>query len=74
MAIDIIGCPLAEALNLTQLTLVHVTELETDTTETSLSTALQREWSTQDLDVFMTNSPSCHLRINQSSIGWWQCT
>jgi hypothetical protein len=57
LAIDIIGCPLAVALNLTQLTLVHVTELETDTTDTSLSTALQREWSTQDLDVFMTNFP-----------------
>ncbi len=55
LAIDTIGCPLAEALNLTQLTSVHITELETDTTSTSLSTTLQREWPTQGLDVFMTN-------------------
>jgi hypothetical protein len=57
LAIDTIGCPLAEALNLTQLTLVHITELEIDTTETSLSTTLQQHWPTQDLDVFMTNCP-----------------
>jgi hypothetical protein len=56
LAIDTISCPLAEALNLTQLTSVHITELETDTTMTSLSPTLQREWPTQDLDVYMTNS------------------
>ena len=38
LAGDTIGCPLAEALNPTQLTSVHITELETDTSETSLST------------------------------------
>jgi hypothetical protein len=57
LAIDTISCPLAEALNLTQLTLVHITKLETNTTKTSLSTTLQRQWPTQDLNVFMTNSP-----------------
>jgi hypothetical protein len=57
LANDTIGCPLAEALNLTQLTLVHITELETDTTTTSLSTTLQRERPTQDLNVFITNFP-----------------
>ena len=58
LAIDSIGCPLEEALNLTQLTSFHITELETDTTATSISTALQQKWSTQALDVFMTNLPN----------------
>jgi hypothetical protein len=57
LAIDSIGCPLAEALNLTQLTSFHITELETDSTATSISTLLQHEWPTQALDVFMTNLP-----------------
>jgi hypothetical protein len=54
LAIDSIDCPLTEALNLTHLTSFHITELETDTTDTSLSTILQQEWPTQALNVFMT--------------------
>jgi hypothetical protein len=50
-----IGCLQAEALNLTQLTSFHITKLETDTTNASLSTTFQREWLTQALDVFMSN-------------------
>ena len=46
---------IAEALNLTQLTSFHITELETDTAEASLGTMVQQEWPTQALDVFMTN-------------------
>jgi hypothetical protein len=58
LAIDSIGCPLAaKVLNLTQLTSFHITELETDSTDTSISTLLQHEWPTQALDVFMTNLP-----------------
>jgi hypothetical protein len=57
LAIDSIGCPLAEALNLTQLTSFHITKLETGSTATSISTLLQHEWPTQALDVSMTNLP-----------------
>jgi hypothetical protein len=52
-----IGCPLAEALNLTQLTSFHITKLESNTTDTSISTLLQHKWPTQAQDVFMTNLP-----------------
>jgi hypothetical protein len=40
IAIDSTGCPLAEALNLAKLASFHITELETDTNDTSLSTNL----------------------------------
>ena len=58
LTIDSIGCPLAESLNLTQLTSFHITELETDATKASLSATLQQEWPTQSLEGFLTNFPN----------------
>jgi hypothetical protein len=55
LTIDSIGCPLAEALNLTQLPSFHITELETDATKASLSATLQQEWPIQSLEAFLTN-------------------
>jgi hypothetical protein len=44
IAIDSSGCPLAEVLSFTQLTSFHITELEMDTTDTSLSAIPQHVW------------------------------
>jgi hypothetical protein len=66
LAIGSIGCPLAEALNLTQLTSFHITELESNTTDTIIST---HKWPTQAQDVFMTNLPILSPR-DQPQFHW----
>jgi hypothetical protein len=58
LAIDTIGCPLAEALNLTRIKAFHIIELESDASDASLCTNLQQVWPTQALDSFLKDFPS----------------
>ena len=58
LAIDTIGCPLPEALNLTQVKAFHIIELESDASDASLSANLQQVWPTQALDAFLNDFPS----------------